>query len=112
MNKFIKITIANAIPVSMAVAGCAIDDRFLSVYQFLMWMIIISTLLAVIVPSKQLFVKTKSKDSVAIKNYKWLMVSIMTFIPVFIGMEVIASFYICGAVIFSVKKDTYFDKGE
>ncbi len=107
MKEIIRTSLINTSILSLAYAGMNIDDRFLDLYQFVMWGFVLLAILALFIPSKDLF-KNTHNDSV--KNFiNWVFSVIKILLSVWVGMSVLAAFYFIVSALCYAKKKTYFD---
>jgi type IV secretory pathway TraG/TraD family ATPase VirD4 len=106
-NEYISTVLINTATLSMAYAGANIDDRFLELYQFIMWGFVLIAIFALFIPSKDLF-KTSSNNKYQ-GFFNWCFSIIKTLVSVWVGMSILAAFYLVVTVLCSAKKKAYFD---
>lgn len=108
MGRLIKVALIDILIISFAVAGFVFDERFLGLYQFAMWSIVILGFIALIVPSKELF---KTETNSTFKNcVNWFFTICKILITVWVGMVFLAVFYFIVSMFCYVKKQLYFDE--
>ena len=105
--KYITVTLVNLSILSLAYAGINIDDRFLALYQFVMWSFVLLAIISLFLPSKDLF---KGGNDKGLSNiYNWFFSIIKVFVSVWVGMSVLAAFYLTVTILCFIKKKAYFE---
>ena len=108
MKETISTWLTNISILGMAYAGVNIDDRFLDLYQFVMWFFVLLATIALFMPSKDLF---KTATNSKYKNFfNWCFSIIKVFVSVWVGMGILAAFYLIVTVLCYAKKKAYFDE--
>ena len=108
MKAIINTGLINISILGMAYAGINIDDRFLDLYQFVMWGFVLLATIALFVPSKDLFKTATNNKYQTIFNWCFSIVKVL--VSVWVGMGILAVFYLVITILCHAKKKTYFDE--
>tara|TARA_R110002126_G_scaffold289294_1_gene443969 strand:- start:524 stop:877 length:354 start_codon:yes stop_codon:yes gene_type:complete len=108
MKEIITTALINVSIIGMAYAGINIDERFLDLYQFVMWGFVLLATVALFIPSKDLF-KTATNNKYK-TFFGWCFSIVKIFVSVWVGMGVLAAFYLLITILCYVKKKMYFDE--
>ena len=106
MNKTLSKVIINAIFIGTAMIGIHVNDRALDIYQFGMWFVCIAAFIGLFLPSKDLF-KENNSDFLG-----WIFCSIKVSICVWVGMSILAAFYLIVSILCYGKKKSHFNEVE
>jgi hypothetical protein len=108
MGRLIKVCLFDILIMSFAFAGILFDERFLDLYQFIMWSIVILAFIALIIPSEDLFKKETNSKAKNVINWFFSICKIL--VSVWVGMVFLAVFYLIISLFCYVKKQSYFDE--
>lgn len=108
MKETIRTALINTSILGMAYAGVNIDERFLELYQFAMWGFVLLATIALFIPSKDLF-KTAANNKYQ-NFFNWCFSIVKVIVSVWIGMGVLAAFYLIITILCYAKKKAYFDE--
>jgi len=108
VNRLIVNTLINASIIGFAFAGILFDERFLNLYQFLMWSIVIIGAVALLLPSEELY--KKESNSLSKRYINGVLSVCKILVSVWVGMVVLAVFYLVISLFAYGKKQSYFDE--
>lgn len=91
-------------------AGVYINDKFLDVYQFVMWFFIAISFMALFLPSEDLFKDGENSKFNTVLN--WCFALDIVLVSIWFGMPILACYYLVVNILLSAKKQTYFKKLE
>lgn len=107
MKQLINTTLINLSILGLAYTGINIDSRFLDLYQFVMWGFVLLAAVALFVPSKDLF-KTATNNQYT-NLFNWCFSIVKVLVSVWVGMGILAAFYLAVTILCYGKKKTHFD---
>ena len=107
MKTLIKVCCVDMVILGLACAGILFDERFLDLYQFVMWSIVIIAAIALILPAKDLFKNQTNSTFKNIVNWFFTILKILT--SVWLGMVFLAVFYLIISMLCYGKKQAHFD---
>ena len=105
--KYITVTLVNLSILGLAYTGMNFDDRFLDLYQFVMWTFSLLNIVALLVPSENIF---KEESNNSLKNlFNWIFIITKILVSVWVGMSFLAATYLVVTILYYAKKKEYFD---
>ena len=108
MKEVLSTTLINTSILGMAYAGINVDERALDLYQFVMWGFVLLATVALFIPSKDLF-KTATNNKYQ-NFFGWCFSIVKVLVSVWVGMGILAAFYLVITILCYAKKKSYFDE--
>ena len=106
--KYINTVLVDLSILGMAYEGANGDGRFLDLYQFTMWGFVLLAMIALLLPSKDLF--KEDNNNPVINFFNWCFSIIKVLVSVWVGMSVLAAFYLVVTILRHGKKAAYFNE--